>query len=135
MQHATLLPVVKNALRAEICTVCDQRPAGSETLGPTVARSCEDQCPIFKYVPKLVGIASTVRGQRLGPVEDLLLDHVCNHCDVSQSAGDFCAERLSRSCPLSVHHLKVIETIEPLIAEGGVAHNLADKLEAGSKKA
>jgi hypothetical protein len=115
MQHATLVPVVKNALRREICPVCIQRPAGSEALGPTVPRSCEEGCPIFKYAAKMVGIACIARGQEQPALEHMVLDHVCDHCEQSQSAGDFCVDRMNRTCPLSVHLLKVVETIEPVI--------------------
>jgi hypothetical protein len=116
MQHPALIPVVKYALRKDICPVCIERPAGSETLGPTEPRSCEGECPIFNYTAKLIGIAVTARGARTAPVEHMVLDHVCDQCDHSETAGEFCADRFTRSCPLSVHYLKVIEAIEPVIA-------------------
>ena len=117
MQHRALLPIVRETLRYKICRNCVQRPAGSESLGPREARSCEPDCPIFRYMNELVGIAATARNQRPLPADQMISDHICDHCTISPTAGDYCTRRLTCSCPLTLYGLQVIDAIEPLLIQ------------------
>ena len=57
MQRRPTDDVLKRAIRAKVCPVCYQRPAGSESLADDVPRACEPLCPIFQNVPRLLDVA------------------------------------------------------------------------------
>ena len=116
MQHAKILEVMRRALRSEICTQCSQRPPGSESFEATVARTCEPLCPIFKNLPRLQSIARRVDGPAMAPYELAVLNRVCQNCDRSLTAGDYCHENLTRDCPLSRYMAQVITVIERVLA-------------------
>jgi hypothetical protein len=51
------LEVLRHELRQHVCRDCRWRPAGSETLGPDVPRSCEPACTVFRGLPALARAA------------------------------------------------------------------------------
>ena len=113
MQHVTKLDLFARALRSRICTKCYQRPAHSETMPPSAARICEPTCPIFMNLPKVVGLAARPPTQIS---TELLVRHVvCQACTASTSAGDYCADGLARTCPLSRYHQDVIDVLRRTI--------------------
>jgi hypothetical protein len=116
MQHAKVLEVMRRALRSEICAHCSHRPSGSESLASTVSRTCEPLCPIFKNLPRLQSIARRVEGPAMAPYELAVLNRVCQHCDGSLTAGDYCQENLTRDCPLSRYMAQVMTVIERVLA-------------------
>ena len=99
MQH---LPQIDLARRASgtICPTCYQRPPHSETLGPTIARSCEPQCPVFKYIDRLMVIAGASATNAATDYDLAIRDDVCNKRCTAPTAGDYCSERLHGTCPL-----------------------------------
>jgi hypothetical protein len=118
MQHPTATQTAQRLTRALICTKCPRRPAGSESLGPLDPRSCEPTCALFVYLPQLQQIA----GQNdpvPGDYERSLKDTVCGKCRLSPTAGDYCADYLARSCPLSTYAGEVIGALEGLRAHAG----------------
>ena len=99
MQHKSTIELTKAGLRARICTKCYQRPAGSESLDATIPRSCESICTIFVHLPQVVKAVVESAGE-LAP-DEIMQSCVCPACTLSASAGEFCADRLTRTCPLS----------------------------------
>ena len=99
-------PLITSAFRQIICTKCVKRPAGSERLTPHDARSCEPECTIFINQEKLQQAA-------LAHVhyETAIRNMVCQSCLKSVTAGDYCADNLVRSCPLSMYGGDAINTI------------------------
>jgi hypothetical protein len=107
--------VLRRALRAGVCPSCPFRPVGSESLGQ-VARSCEGTCTIFGNINTLVLVAMRSAEDPAASIEKLVRDIVCQHCDAVPSAGDYCSDRLSRTCPLSVQAAAVVATLEECVA-------------------
>ena len=109
MQHVDKLELFARAMRSRICTKCYQRPALSETMPPSAPRACEPTCPIFMNLPKLVGLAA--RPQVQISTELLVRHAVCQACKASSSPGDYCAEGMARTCPLSRYGSLVLEVL------------------------
>jgi hypothetical protein len=72
---------------------------------------------------ELVGIAATARNQRPLSADQLITDHICDHCTVSPTAGDYCTRRLTCSCPLALYGLNVIDAIEPLLIQHAMSRH------------
>jgi hypothetical protein len=72
---------------------------------------------------ELVGIAATARNQRPLSADQMITDHICNHCTVSATAGDYCTHRLTCSCPLTLYGLHVVEVIEPLLVQHAMSRH------------
>ena len=111
MQHKPPLEVAKLAIRAKVCPKCYDRPAGSESLGPEVARTCEPQCTIFLSLSKLL---SAVEERSKLSTEQVVHNVVCQTCTSSISAGDYCADYLTRSCPLSRYAADVLTVLDKI---------------------
>src|SRR5437868_1911772 len=101
MQHVPMIESAKHAFRATICPICQVRPVGSEKLGPSIPRICEPTCAIFRYTDKLKTIAEAAPADRPLDYEHAIREQICNGCCVKPTAGDYCAHRLNRTCPLS----------------------------------
>src|SRR5689334_20295004 len=97
MVHHPKLELARSILRQRVCQRCYMRPAGSEALGPTVARSCEDGCPIFMSLPTLLRIDVQATDRSLGGFERAVRDLVCQTCMASPTAGDFCVGQMTRT--------------------------------------
>jgi hypothetical protein len=52
--HLIQSSMVEPQVRQHICNRCWRRPRHSESLPPSVPRSCEAACPIFDLLPSLV---------------------------------------------------------------------------------
>ena len=115
MQHVSSLELMKRAVRCQICTHCQHRPKGSEALGPMQARACEPKCAIFLNLPILEEIASK-HPSIPGAYERAIESAICEHCHIGASSGEFCADRLSCTCPLATYGKQVIELVEGLLA-------------------
>ena len=111
MQHPQLLDITSRAIRAKVCTQCYQRPPGSEKWEPTHTRPCEGQCPIFGNLPKLLGAVMSVHEPRLDAYEAEVRKHICQRCTLSPSAGEYCAEFATRTCPLSRYLGDIVEVL------------------------
>ena len=120
MLHLPMTEVTRRLARDVACTQCYQRPPGSATLGPEVARSCESSCPLFTHLPALVSLAAVV-GERPGDCERAITDTVCSACRLRPTAGEFCAEYASRACPLSRYSGQVVAAVQQLLAAGAKA--------------
>lgn len=114
MQKLADLVVAQRALRQRVCTQCSDRPPGSEAMPPTEARSCEPQCPVFVNLPALHHIAATTAGETLGPYEHAIRETVCQNCESTPTAGDYCGDRTTRACPLSRYTGLIVQTLERL---------------------
>ena len=112
MQHLNNYELFERAVRARVCTKCYQRPSGSETESPATPRVCQDGCAIFMNLPRLIGIAKGTNESSISAYEREVQEHVCSACNVSASAGDYCAENLARTCPLSRYLADVVQAIE-----------------------
>jgi hypothetical protein len=110
--HKNRFELAKLAIRARICTECYQRPADSETLDSTDPRTCEPTCTIFVWLPKLLG--ATTHGALDESADEAMQRLVCPGCHVCPSAGEYCIDRLDRTCPLSRYGAEVIRILEDL---------------------
>jgi hypothetical protein len=117
MENTSTEQVLRYALRGQVCPICPLRPPGSESLGPTVARSCEVGCTIFTNLETLKGIAASSADNPLAGYERAIREQICQGCKAAPTAGDFCYEGFSRTCPLSVMAPNVLLVIESLLAE------------------
>jgi hypothetical protein len=115
MQRVQILELMRRALRGDVCKECWQRPPGSEKLDTTVPRTCEVHCPIFKDLPRLQSVARQVKSPSLAPYQLAVLNRICQKCDASPTAGDYCHEQLTRTCPLSRYLGKVMGVIERVL--------------------
>src|SRR5689334_3958007 len=113
MQHVAKIEVIDRGVRETVCIQCVHRPAGSETLPPNVARACEPDCTIFKNLPELIRVAVKM-DRKAGAYEGGIKDFVCQSCDASPTAGDYCTDGMARSCPLSLYGGEVVALIERL---------------------
>lgn len=111
--------IAKSAIRSGVCTTCYQRPPLSETLGPQTPRQCEPTCPVFRYLDALEMIAMDSAGAP-GTVEHAMREQVCSTCDLSPTAGDYCAEMEARTCPLSRYATRVLQILEDLQRRGHI---------------
>ncbi len=113
MQHLSILEMAKRGARGKICPHCYQRPLHSETLPPEIARSCEPQCTLFIHMPKMATLVA--EGATLACAADEIVHTIiCQTCRASPTAGDFCSDRLARTCPLSRYGAQLIEILERL---------------------
>lgn len=113
MSQTNLLPVLQRALRANICTICFQRPSGSEMLDPNTPRSCEGDCTIFVNLPSIKGIADNIEPAARTYVQ-AVNQFICPACQISPAAGECCPNRAERSCPLNRYRTRVIEILEKI---------------------
>lgn len=131
MQHLPMLEAARRAFRSRICPVCPQRPHGSEKLPPTEPRSCEPQCSIFLNEEKLRDIAHASPIERHPDLELAIRNEICMCCTLDPSSGDFCGERLNRTCPLSVFGAQAIGILEGLVVAEEFAKRHAAAAVAG----
>jgi hypothetical protein len=125
MQHVPTIDAARRAFRAVICPVCPQRPPGSEVLPSTIARSCEPSCALFEHIGKLKELAEHPRGSRTGDFELQVRNEICHQCCHRQTAGDYCAERLNRTCPLSCFEGQALAIFAGLVAAEQIARERA----------
>jgi NADPH-dependent glutamate synthase beta subunit-like oxidoreductase len=112
MQHLEKLDLCRRAVRSRVCVKCYQRPLHSDAWGPADARPCEGGCPIFQNLPHLIGLAVQRRVDPAVSTEKRIRDVVCSACAASPSAGDYCAESLARTCPLSRYNQEVLDVLK-----------------------
>ena len=112
MQHRLRQDVVKRGVRAQVCTKCYQRPAGSEGLPASVSRSCEPGCTVFLNLEQLGRQVEEKGPTALEPWENSIQNVVCQHCLRAPSGGDYCNEGLTRSCPLSRYARDVVTIVQ-----------------------
>lgn len=125
MHHATL-DVLHRAVRAKICPDCYQRPMGSERFGPETPRNCESGCAIFVYMSKIEHILNTTRDSSLRAYEKGIREVICQKCHLSDSAGDYCTQWITRTCPLSRQAGEIVNVLETVLrarAKAGVTSN------------
>lgn len=114
MRHEDDLALAQLMVRTRICPICYQRPAGSEFLPPTEPRSCQPDCTIFLSLETLQSEAVQNAGDM--SADRIMRTFVCQACQVSATAGDYCAEGMARTCPLSRHGGEVLGILEELRA-------------------
>jgi hypothetical protein len=110
MQHIPKLNQIQRAIRAKVCVKCYERPAGSDSWSPDQPRPCESTCGIFENLPRLVGMAARPDPPRVS-LDQQVRNSICSRCTVSDSAGDYCAHNLARTCPLSRYSQDVIDVL------------------------
>ena len=115
MQHVPQIELARRALRGAVCPTCYQRPPHSESLPPTVARSCEPVCPLFRHIDQLVAIAEASAAGATHDYERAIRDDVCNKCCTVPTAGDYCSERFHGACPLSLFAGRAVAVLEALV--------------------
>ncbi len=112
MQKVKMLELLRRGIRQRVCVQCYCRPEGSESQASGRARMCEDQCPIFRHLPQIARTTRPIRGENLGPYERGLREAVCQGCEASPTAGDFCTEAAHARCPLRRYMAEVVDVVE-----------------------
>ena len=113
MKHLAMLEMTQRAVRSRICTQCYQRPHESEKLDAAIPRACEPQCTIFMNLPRIAAaVFARATDNRSG--DDVMRFLVCSECAACPSAGDYCSERLARTCPLSRYNGELLTILEQL---------------------
>jgi hypothetical protein len=115
MQRHTTDDVLRRAVRGRVCPRCYQRPKGSDFDPPHVARNCEPMCPIFLNLPRLAEVAAVCASAPVA-FERSVKDLVCARCTLAPSSGEYCAEYMARTCPLSRYVRDVLELIDAVQA-------------------
>ena len=114
-EHRKLpMQMILRAIRGSVCTMCYQRPPGSEKLPNNVARSCEPGCPIFVHFPALYRIAVHHDTSAPGALDQAVRETICTGCHLAPTAGEDCVEFANRTCPLSRFSAEVVSLIETL---------------------
>ena len=113
-QRTCSLEVIRRGIRGAVCTICYQRPHGSDALPNTVARSCEGGCPIFFHLPALYRIAVADDTSTPGALDAAVKRTICSGCHLAPTAGDDCVEYADRTCPVSRFAREVVALIETL---------------------
>lgn len=120
MRHENVLNVMRRAIRKEICPTCFRREpfvdgTNSTEARPTEARQCEAGCSIFINLPMLKRLSQKSIHDSTISLEDEILEKICARCESNETAGDYCRDRTSRSCPLSRYGFDVIEVLERVV--------------------
>ena len=113
-EHKLSLDVIDRAVRGAVCTICYQRPQGSEALPTSTPRTCEAGCPIFFHLPALYRIAAEQDTSAPGALDIAVKNTICGGCHLAPTAGDDCVEFADRTCPLSRFAREVVTLIETL---------------------
>lgn len=112
MQHLPTLEVMKRAVRAEVCPQCSQREPEGEWPHLDKPRPCEAGCTIFLNLPRLRLIVHRQHSASMTPYEEAMRELICQSCQSHHTAGDYCAPRSTRSCPLSRYADLVVDVLE-----------------------
>ena len=130
MERHTTDDVLRRAVRARVCPTCYQRPKGRDFDPPHVARTCEPLCPIFLNLPRLVEVAAVCASAPVS-FEQSVKDLICARCTLAPSSGEYCAEYMARTCPLSRYARDVLELVDAVqatrtstVAGGGRAEDM-----------
>jgi hypothetical protein len=114
MTHHLSLDSILRAIRGTVCVMCYQRPLGSEYLPNTLARGCEEHCPVFCHLPALIRIAVHGDTNAPGALDSAVRNQICTGCTMAPTAGERCVEFDDRTCPLSRYGRDVVTLIEAL---------------------
>ncbi|HEY8668523.1 MAG TPA: hypothetical protein VIL86_17890 [Tepidisphaeraceae bacterium] len=114
MRNLPKIELMKRAVRASICPQCYQRPPGTECQDPACKRVCEARCTIFKYLPRLTRIARNA-GDAPGAVQSAVREGICANCTLAPDGRDFCANELTRTCPLSRYAANVVDLLDHVL--------------------
>ena len=72
-------------IRQQVCTDCDRKPAGSESLAATEARECEWRCDLFRYLPRIARVIRQCGGEPPCGYESALRNLACTECAQPES--------------------------------------------------
>jgi hypothetical protein len=67
-------------IRQQVCTACDRKSAGSESLAPTESRECETGCDLFRYLPRIARVIRQCGGEPPCGYESALQSLACTEC-------------------------------------------------------
>lgn len=99
------------AIREQICPTCERRPPGSESLPADAARSCEAQCDLFVYLPRLTELVRRFGGEPPCGYESAVRSLPCVACTSGEPVAcpAPCPRPLNR---YAAEALAVVESIE-----------------------
>lgn len=101
------------ALRNAVCRQCSERPAGSESLGCDVPRSCEARCRLFRALPRLCTVARCI-DPMIGSF-DRVMDHqvrqLCSHGDIGGK------EAADPHDPLACHRNVIVRELKNIVGK------------------
>lgn len=108
--------IFRRAIRREICAICDRQPTACKGQGPECVRPCEGSCAIFVNLPTLRRIIRQVHTPAQAVTqtgyERAIKNLICQRCELSATAGDYCANRSEATCPLARYEVRVIDVFE-----------------------
>lgn len=114
MQHLPINEVAHRLAREIACMRCYQRPAGSEALGPAVARVCQESCPLFIHLPVLIQQAARL-DDTPGSYESVVKTSVCGGCELRPTSGEYCADYEARTCPVSRYSGELLGALQHVV--------------------
>jgi hypothetical protein len=117
------LDMVKQAVRARVCSRCSQRTHGCENLQPDAPLPCERTCSVFLNLPRLVYVAERL-DPLIGSTGRALAHAMDNHtCACAHATSRACHASGSAKCgtigvdrrPLRRHGQRVIMLIKQML--------------------
>ena len=72
-------------IRQQVCTACDRKPPGSESLAATHSRECETRCDLFRYLPRIARVIRQCGGEPPCGYESALRNLACIECAEPES--------------------------------------------------
>jgi hypothetical protein len=105
----------RDAIRRRVCAVCldGADDGGCSLAGPA-------SCPIDEHLPRLVEAILDVRARRDDAYAAAVEARVCSHCSERDGLG-LCRLRRDGRCALSVYLPLVVEAVEEVAREQGIA--------------
>lgn len=115
LHYLPVLTEAQRAIRGSICPTCPSRTVRGDEANCRLPRACEANCTLALFLPQLLAIAARTDLSEPGAIDAAVRKRICQQCPYSPSAGDYCAERLTRTCPLSRHAERAVEVLEKVI--------------------
>ena len=101
-----VLPVLEEALRRRVCTVCiDRNPDG------TCAKEALHECVLFDRLPEITRSICRVQSDKIDVYIAAIRTNICASC-LHQDLTGFCKEREEVRCALDRYLVPIIEAIE-----------------------
>lgn len=115
--------VLKRALRAKICPVCEENRCEGRGDSAPVARPCELECPVFLNIEVLSNIARDAAGWSLTRQAPKVVSEICCQRCQRPAAGEACHDFFNLTCPLCRHSGRPVAILEAIAAQirGGAA--------------
>ena len=105
-----ILPVLEEALRRRVCTVCVDR-----NVDGTCDKEARHDCTLFDRLPEIARTICRVRSDNIEDYVAAIRGNICASC-LHQNLEGFCKEREEIRCALDASLLPIIDAIEEVRA-------------------